>query len=223
MAVPPFLGNYFPVLTNAANYGMMVSDGKETQTISNRPQNSEGSPKMTTNPYLLKWEDTTNWADTTHPLNNDYNTMTANLDSGLVAIISYDTNTHKSSLTVGNPATRKWHNSTDTQNWPALDREFGRKQWQAYIRDHEMESQAMIRERTPIAVTATIHLADYGEKFDFITFETEDGEQLEWIDENGATEQGVYVLASEDPEPYDKAAEKWLERLHGRYEVTEWA
>ena len=38
---PPFSGNYFPVLTNAANYGMMVSGGKETQTISNRPQNSE--------------------------------------------------------------------------------------------------------------------------------------------------------------------------------------
>ena len=201
----------------------MVSDGKETQTISNRPRNSEGSPKMTTNPYLLKWKDTTNWADTSHPFNNDYNTMTVELDDDLTAIISYDTNTHKSTLAIGSYATGKWHDSANTRDWPALDREFGRKQWQAYIRDHEMESQAMIRERTPIAVTATIRLADYGEKFDFITFENEDGEQLEWIDENGATEQGVYVLASEDPEPYDKAAEKWLERLHGRYEVTEWA
>ncbi|ASE56601.1 hypothetical protein CEQ06_06245 [Corynebacterium jeikeium] len=178
---------------------------------------------MTTNPYLLKWKDTTNWADTSHPFNNDYNTMTVDLDDDRTAIISYDTNTHKSTLAIGSYATGKWHDSADTQDWPALDREFGRKQWQAYIRDHEMESQAMIRERTPIAVTATIHLADYGEKFDFITFENEDGEQLEWIDENGATEQGVYVLASEAPEPYDKAAEKWLERLHGRYEVTEWA
>lgn len=173
---------------------------------------------MTTDIYTL------DWVEPTRAFGTDFNGQVAGLDDDRIAIIDHDPDTKKSTLAIVDQSpTGSAASSADTQDWPALDREFGRKQWQAYIRDHEMESQAMIRERTPIAVTATIHLADYGEKFDFITFETEDGEQLEWIDENGHTEEGVYVLASEDPESYDKAAEKWLERLHGRYEVTEWA
>lgn len=150
------------------------------------------------------------------------NILIADIDDDKQAIIGFDIDTQKSSIAVGNPTTGQWADSADPQDWPALDRLFGRKNWQSFLRDHEQESRDMLTEDDPIAVTATVRLAGYREEYDFITFETEDGEQLEWIDENGATEEGVYVLACEEHEPYAKAAEQWLERLPGRYEVTAW-
>lgn len=95
---------------------------------------------MTTNIYTLDWN------EPTRTFGTDFNGQVADLDDDRIAIIDYSLNAHSSSLVIGSYTTRKWYSSADTQDWPALDREFGRKNWQAFLRDHEQESRDMLAE-----------------------------------------------------------------------------
>lgn len=200
------------------------------------------------------------------------NILIADIDDDKKAIIGFDIDTQKSSIAVGNPTTGKWADSADPQDWPALDRLFGRKNWQSFLRNHEQESRDMLNADdlaeleaehgrpltdeqkkqilaiaddgtdidTAIAqvieVEATVQIdagqvpitdenGDYtGEQrhFDFVTFTTADGEQLEKPLPGGGIEQGVYVESCEDPEPYDIAAEQWLAGIPGIWTAGTW-
>lgn len=222
---------------------------------------------MTTNIYIL------DWAEPTRTFGTDFNGQVADLDDERIAIIDYSLDSRSSSLVIIDQSpTGSAASSTDTQDWPVLDREFGRENWQAFLRDHEQESRDMFnadelaeleaehdhpltdeqKEKilaiadegwgidTAIArvieVEATVQIdagqepitdenGDYtGEQrhFDFVTFTTTDGEQLEKTILSGGIEQGVYVESCEDPEPYDIAAEQWLEGIPGIWVVGTW-
>ena len=222
---------------------------------------------MTTNLYTLDWNEPTTSFGT------DFNGQVAELDDDRIAIIDYSLDSKKSSLViVDQTPTGSAASSADTQDWPALDREFGRENWQAFLRDHEQESRDILNadalaeleaehERpltdeqkkkilaladdgtdidTAIAQVIEVEAAvqidagqepitdengDYaGEQrhFDFVTFTTADGEQLEKASPGGGIEQGVYVESCEDPEPYDIAAEQWLAGIPGIWVVGTW-
>lgn len=70
-----------------------------------------------------------------------FNTLIADLDDGRQIIIAHDLNSHKSSIALGETATGPWSDSSSTQDWPALDRAFGRKQWQEFVAKHQQQAQ----------------------------------------------------------------------------------
>lgn len=96
---------------------------------------------MTTNIYTLDWN------EPTRTFGTDFNGQVADLDDDRIAIIDHDPDTKKSTLViVDQTPTGSAASSADTQDWPALDREFGRENWQAFLRDHEQESRDMLAE-----------------------------------------------------------------------------
>lgn len=96
---------------------------------------------MTTDIYTLDWN------EPTRTFGADFNAQVADLDDDRIAIIDHDPDTKKSTLVIVDQSpTGSAASSADTQDWPALDEEFGRDQWQAFLRDHEQESRDMLAE-----------------------------------------------------------------------------
>lgn len=61
-----------------------------------------------------------------------YNCQIADLGNGRQAIIGLDIDTQKASLAI-NTEDDGWAESSDTNDWPHLDRAFGRKEWQIFL------------------------------------------------------------------------------------------
>lgn len=141
---------------------------------------------MTTNIYTLDWN------EPTRTFGADFNAQVADLDTDRIAIIDHNQDTKKSSLVIVDQSpTGSAASSADPQDWPVLDREFGRESWQAFVRDHEQGSIDMIAADLPTEVTATVHLAQQENDHDFITFETEDGEPVVKNLPDGTIEEGA--------------------------------
>lgn len=71
------------------------------------------------------------------------------------------------------------------------------------------------------ALTAEVTIAEQAHHKDQVQLRTHDGDPIE--KETGAgIEDGFAVTPSEDSEPYEEAAEKWLADAPGIWTITEW-
>lgn len=91
----------------------------------------------------LAFEDAPTGFDQTGTL---FNTRIAELNNGHQVIVAYDLYSKHSSLSLEGPIKGNWADSCDTQDWPALDKAFGRKEWQAFIAEHQAEAEAELDE-----------------------------------------------------------------------------
>ena len=87
---------------------------------------------MTVNIQSLDWD--TGHFDVRHA---DFGGKAADLDDNTVAIIDHNVDTSTSDLAVGTPETNTWFHSSDPQDWPELDRWFGREEWQEFVQNHQ--------------------------------------------------------------------------------------
>lgn len=71
------------------------------------------------------------------------------------------------------------------------------------------------------SLTAEVTIAEQAHHKDLVQLRTHDGDLIE--KETGAgIEDGFAVTPSEDSEPYEEAAEKWLADVPGIWTITEW-
>lgn len=74
-----------------------------------------------------------------------YGTQIADLEDGGQIIVALDVDTQEASLAY-NPGKDAWHDSIATQDWGALDRAFGRSEWQAFLAEWEEQALADLEE-----------------------------------------------------------------------------
>lgn len=71
----------------------------------------------------------------------------ADLGDSHVVIVDYNVETCCSVLKiVDESSTGRVVSSDNERDWPILDAQFGCDEWRAFVRDHERESRAMLRE-----------------------------------------------------------------------------
>lgn len=76
-----------------------------------------------------------------------YNTLIADIDdNGAQAIIAFDLNSQKSSIAFRADWNANWADSTSTQDWPVLDKAFGRDTWKTLVAEHEIEALEELNE-----------------------------------------------------------------------------
>lgn len=93
---------------------------------------------MTTNINAL------NWGRAPEHLNLGFNAYVADLGNDRFAIVSYCEGLGESSLAISEPATGRYFDSSETQDWVALDQEFKRKSWCSFVDAHEQKSRELL-------------------------------------------------------------------------------
>lgn len=76
-----------------------------------------------------------------------YNTLIADLDdNGAQAILAFDLTSQHSSIAFRSDWNANWADSSSAQDWPVLDKAFGRDTWKTLVAEHEIEALEEIAE-----------------------------------------------------------------------------